>query len=799
MKCTRCKWHKNQYVNLAPFDGNPNADVVFVGEAYGKTEVDNFLMTKEHKCFVGKAGHKFEELLKEANLLREMVAVLNSVRCFQPGNPTPTKRDMDACFIYTQRDIKSINPKLVVAMGSAALYQTTGKDRISRYTGKLIWSDKLKCNVYCTYHPAACIYDPDKWIQLKNDFARIPALFGKDSRNIKHYKYTYITTLNHWKDFFSKLQSAVSLGWDIETTGLDPIKEKLVLVQFITPDKEIFVVDSKLLNLIKQDLEWICNNKPISGQDFAFDSKFFYHQLGFMPEIFDHDSCLAEFLLTGMKDNDLTFLTGKYVPESFGYDDIVYAHGGFHRTPDKKIRLQYAADDVGVLPVIKRKQTRALMKSNQYWLFKNITMPCNKVLTKMSNRGVLYNIDALNYADAKYSKMADDCLNKVKELDSIKACQRHFNKLFNPRSPDMIKWLILEYYQLPVLKETNKGKPSIGKEEMKKYAEDPDYNNEYCQIMGMYRSYQNIRDNFLSGTVPKLYDNVAHTSYSLHATTTGRPNSKNPNLLNIPRKDKDIKRIYIARPGYIYVYADLSQIEVRVAAMLSQDPNLIKICNTAGQDFHCAMTAKIYNMTYDEVYQGYINSDARITELRNKAKTITFGILYGMTVFGLSYRLGMSVKKAEIFIKKYFEPFSDLESWIEQVKDFVIRNGFVETYFKFKRFFPNYKTASEMDIERMLREACNMPVQGTAWNLMQLIMISVDKQLEHMKSGCLMQIYDALIIETLESEVDKVANLLYNTMCTINKPFDILNTVQMKTDVEVGYNLAELEKYNIKT
>ena len=795
--CTRCKWSDNEFVNCTGFFGNPSADFVFVGEAFGKQEAE----AKE--AFVGKSGEKLTELLHIASLKRSDVAILNVMRCYLEGNPTPSKSEMDACFIHTARDIKRIKPKMVIALGGSALYALTGKDGVEAHLGKVLWSDKIKCKVYVTYHPAACLYDNKKWDILTGLFRDIKSKADGEVFTVKHYDYLYISSYTELLLQKGKLYSSDKLRVDIETSGvkrsdgLDEYSEnsRIALLQIGVDDGTIYLIDGSLLsdNKCIELLKPVLETKKIVGQGFEFDVKFIYVKTGIMVGNFYHDTCLAEYLLTGMKDNDLTYLTYKYVPESGGYDDEVKKAGGANMVKDATKLRQYAADDIGVLYKIERRQRKALMFNGMDWLFDNIIMPCNRVLTRMSLRGIKYDIDELIKIDKEFYEKGADLKDRASKLDGVKRCEYHFNREFNPRSSQMLSWLLLDYYKLPVIKYTKKDAPSIGQDEMEIYSKAP-YNNEYCKLMSEYRSIETLRSNFMGGVIPKLVDGVAHTRYSLHATATGRPASYDPNLLNVPSKLKQVKKCLVPRDDCVFIHADLSQIEIRVAAMLSQDPDLVEACNTEGVDFHSMVTSLVHGIPYDEVYSKYKAGDDRMTELRRGCKTISFGILYGMGPPALAYQLGVTEKEAQKFIVEYFKGFPKLKEYMDSLREFVIKNGYVKTYFGFKRTFRNHKAEDHNTI----REAGNLPIQGTAWNLMELILIEVDKRLEEegFKSRLVLQVYDSLVIETYKDELEEVASMVKEIMTTINKPFDILNSVKVKTDIEIGYNLAELKTYD---
>lgn len=792
--CTRCKWHNNPYVNCVGYFGPEQADLVFCGEAFGKSEVEQYKEEDENfqdGAFVGDAGSKFDELLLKVPTKRSEIVVMNAQRCYQSGNPTPTQKELDACFIHVHRDLRKIKPKLVIAMGAAAVYQTTGKEGIEIHRGRMFWSDKINCKVYCTYHPAYSLYDPKRWETLVSDFKKIKELIDAEPDIIKRYDYVFIDTVEQFDNTVFNSLINKDLYIDSETTGLNPFRDEIKLLQLSDGREPIYVIDGDLLSEIDDKLKVLIESAPsVIGQEFDFDAKFTFTKLNIFPKNWEHDTCLAEYIISGMKQNDLDYLVGKYVPESFGYSDEVKKAGGAHKIKDLNELRQYASDDVGVLKTIRRNQFIKLHEENRWDLFSKIWMPCNKVLTKMSLRGVRYDIDRLIEVDKKYKKKGEGALQKIKEFDSVNKCEKHFGKIFNPRSDQHIKWLLLEYYKLPVLKKTKKQNPSIGKDEMKRYAEE--FNNEYCKEMELYRSYQNIRDNFLSGVLPKLDGDIAHTTYSIHATASGRPASKDPNILNIPAEDKDIKRCMIPRPNHEFLYFDLKQIEVRIASVEYYDPALIKICNTEGRDFHTMVTTNtnLTDLDYDEFYKRYEVGDHKIEMIRRQGKNVTFGILYQQTDEGLAEDLNIKVSEARRIKNDYYSGFPGLKEGIKRTKQFLIDNLYLDTYFGFRRRW------SKKDLEdpQALREGVNHPIQGGAWNLMQLILIKVDDLLEDKKSKLVKQDYDALIIEAHKTEIDDLIPQVREIIENINKPYPRLNEVMIMADGERGFNLADMEK-----
>uniref|UniRef100_A0A6M3KIJ1 DNA-directed DNA polymerase n=1 Tax=viral metagenome TaxID=1070528 RepID=A0A6M3KIJ1_9ZZZZ len=754
----------------------------------GNSEAKRSMVEPAH--FIGDAGTILDKLLELGNIKREEIAIANSLRCYKANNTKPNKNELDACFIFSLREINEIDPKIVVALGGTAMYQALGiEDSVTNYRGKFLWSDKIQRNVFVTYHPMSIAYDPDKKKDIESDFLILKSLINKGPDKIKHYEYILVDTLEKFDYHYPYLLNN-ELFIDMEMTGLDPFDENLhIRTLQISNGDNIYVILSEILFAKSDKIRHLMKTNPIVGQDFAIDAKWLHVRLDAFPEHWKFDTCLAEYILSGVGGNDLNNLVGKYNRDYYGYWKEVELVGGAHKITDNKILYQYGADDTGNLKSIRNKQLKQLYKTNRIRLYEDITLPSNKILTKMSLRGVKIDIPTLLETDKQYEIKGERALKKVISLPGIRECENHFKRIFNPKSALMIKWLLLDYYKLPVIKTTKKDNPSISKKEMEIYAEE--YKNPYCKIMEKYRSIQTIRSNFLSGSIPKLNNGIAHTIYSLHSTETGRPNSKEPNLLNIPR-DLEIKKCYVARDGYSFVLGDESQLEMRIGSVVYDEPRLIAICNDLDRDIHSNITAKAFRKSYDEVYNGYKAGDVKWTELRVKGKSVGFGVFYQQGATSLAYQLGIKEEEAQRFIDEFFINFPDLYSNIEKVKKLVIEQGYLDNYFGFRR---TWKYHREED-KATLREAVNEQIQSLAWNLIQLCLIQIDKELRKrkLKSELILQVYDSIIVEAPDEEIDEVAHIMKEIMTNVNKPYENINRVLLATDIEVGKNLAEMRK-----
>jgi DNA polymerase-1 len=243
------------------------------------------------------------------------------------------------------------------------------------------------------------------------------------------------------------------------------------------------------------------------------------------------------------------------------------------------------------------------------------------------------------------------------------------------------------------------------------------------------------------------------------------------------------------------VCADEAQLEVRIASVVYNEPRLIEICNDFDKDIHSAITAQAFGRQYDEIKSGYDNKINEIVELRVKGKGITFGIIYQEQASGLAYNLDISEKEAGEFIDNFYGGFPDLYDNIEQTKRLLIQQGYLDNYFGFRRSWRNHKKEDH----KSQREGVNHLIQSLAWNVLELAMIEVKTEIENrnLKSRLVLQIYDSIIVEALEEELDEVAKIVKDKMESAIEEFDNINRVRLKTDVEIGDNLNDLEKHKL--
>lgn len=390
------------------------------------------------------------------------------------------------------------------------------------------------------------------------------------------------------------------------------------------------------------------------------------------------------------------------------------------------------------------------------------------VLRKMEKAGIMVDTAWLAELNTKV----------VKRLTQLtKNIHKHAGREFNINSPIQLAEILYKDLQLPteMIGKTKNGYSTAAAELEKLAGKHP-----IIKYIFEYRELEKLRNTYLE-TLPKLVgkDGRIHTTYT-QDTSSGRLSSKDPNLQNIPiRSDMgaEIRKAFIAPKGYRFVVADYSQIELRVVASLAHDKRMMEAFNK-GVDIHTKVAAEIYGVKPKEVTKNQ----------RRDAKTINFGIIYGVSAFGLAARTDMSIEEASQYIHKYFELYPGIKRYMEDVVEFAKKTGYTETLFGRRRYFPEITSRIPAVRNAAARAAINMPIQGTAADIMKAAMIVIDKKLPKTssKSRMLLQVHDELVLEVPEKDVKKVSQLLETEMENVTKL-----DVPIKAEACVGSNWGE--------
>ena len=407
--------------------------------------------------------------------------------------------------------------------------------------------------------------------------------------------------------------------------------------------------------------------------------------------------------------------------------------------------------------------TNKLKEYNSLELFNEIEMPLVKVLADMQYTGIYADKDELiKYGDV----LKEEISELTKEIYDL------VGEEFNINSPKQLGEILFEKLKLPFAKKNKNG-----------YSTDVDVlekiKNEHPVVEKIldYRGMMKLNSTYVEGLLPYINeeDNRIHSYFHQTVTATGRISSTEPNLQNIPTRveaGKKIRKAFKPAEGSVFLDADYSQIELRVLAHISEDEHMIDAFNN-DEDIHKQAASKVLNIPINEV----------TSEQRSKAKAVNFGIVYGISDFGLAEQIGVSRKEAKVYIEQYLEKYSGIKKFMDDIVETAKENGYVETLFHRRRYIPELKSNSYMVRQFGERAAMNTPIQGTAADIMKIAMIDVFNRLreEELKSKIVLQIHDELIIETKLDEKEKVEEILKTSM---------ENAMELKVPLKVELSVA---------
>lgn len=396
-----------------------------------------------------------------------------------------------------------------------------------------------------------------------------------------------------------------------------------------------------------------------------------------------------------------------------------------------------------------------------------LDFPAIKLLAVIEHRGIKLDSNFLRDMGEKFAVRIAEFENKIHELAGQE---------FNISSPTQLATILFEKLQLPT-QGVKKGKTgySTGASELDKLRGL----HPIIDLITQYREYTKLKSTYID-SLPKLVDaeGKLHTTFNLDGAATGRLSSTNPNLQNIPTRSEigqAIREAFVPADGHVFVSADYSQFELRLAAVMADDKDLIESFNK-DEDIHVRTAAEVYGVPLAEVTK----------DQRSRAKTVNFGVLYGMSPHGLSAATGMTFQEAKEFIAKYFELRAPIRNYMERVIKRAEIDGYVETIFGRRRPTPDLKSSNFAVREAAKRAAINMPIQGTEADIMKLAMLEVEKTLDGLAQQIL-QVHDSILVETPADNAEKVSKILKDTMESVHKL-----PVKLKVDVKMGKNWGEL-------
>ena len=554
------------------------------------------------------------------------------------------------------------------------------------------------------------------------------------------------------------LRDAKQLYIDSRCAGKHGRKPRFITLS--TDNKTIYVLD--VGKLTKTDVKRVLESLkavPLVGYDAKATLKAFIELGAELPPV-GHDVLIGAFLIDSLRRVQSL--------QELAQADLNYEGEGFDNLADEDY-LARAAEIIAIIAGLYTVQTAALKAlPTVAKLAKEVEWPVIPVLARMEYEGIQLDTDYLQSFAVEINDTISDLEQQIYGYAEAE---------FNIASPGQLAEVLFHDLGLPTknIKKGKTGYSTAASELDKLRGQHP-----IIDLITQYREVAKLKNTYVDA-LPKQVDEHSrvHTTFNLTIAQTGRLSSTDPNLQNIPTRTdlgRRIRTAFVAGKGKVLVSADYSQFELRLAAVLAEDKELIKMFNE-GADVHTATAAQVFEVAPDKVTK----------DQRRAAKVINFGIMYGMSPHGLSVATGMTRIEAVEFIDKYFALRKPLLDYMQVLKDKARNDGYVETMFGRRRPMPDIHSTNFIVRQAAERAAINMPIQGTEADLMKLAMVAVDQKLVGMQAKQLLQIHDSILVEAPEAEAERVADILKQTMETIYQL-----PVHLKVDVTSGENWGEL-------
>jgi DNA polymerase-1 len=593
--------------------------------------------------------------------------------------------------------------------------------------------------------------------------------------------YECISTQDDLKKLIKKASKAKTIAIDTETTGLDYMDADLVGISIsYEPGQAAYIPISHEddsspqleMDYVLQELRPLLedSNEKIIGQNIKFD-KNILARYGINISSIKNDTMMMSYVLDASATrHNLDALSSYYLNyKTSTFEDV--AGKGVKQVTFDKVPIaeatHYAAEDADITLrlyeelVTKLEAVKSLKALNQ-----EIEIPLIEVLSEMEQNGAILNSKILN-AQSK------DLENRIKKLE--KSAYNLAGEEFNLGSTKQLREIFFDKLGYRVIKKTPGGQPSTDEKVLAELAEE----YELPKVLLEHRTLSKLKSTYtdkLPGQISNSTGKV-HTSFHQAVTTTGRLSSSDPNLQNIPIRTEDGRRIRQAfepSEGHRFISADYSQIELRVMAHMSKDEGLLKAFQE-GEDVHSKTASEVFNVDIEEV----------TTDLRRNAKAINFGLIYGISAFGLGKQLGITRNLAAEYMAMYFEKYPGVKEYMESTKKLAGENGYIETLFGRRLYLRDINASNAMRRQASERAAINAPVQGTAADIMKIAMIKMHKLIKetNIDAKLILQVHDELILDTPAKEIDQVIELVTESMmgaANLDVPLEI--------DIGIGDN-----------
>ena len=717
-------------------------------------EYDNLdnLLEKASNIKQNKRRESLIEFADQARLSRELVTLKEDVKL-----PIPIK----------DIEIQSFDPKKLISFLKGMEFKTLTEKKAREFNLNLedIETEELELE-----------FNKEKEVETETKN-------GKDFNKFDYKKYTTIVRKNELDNWKRIITEKGYVAIDTETDSLNAIQANLIGFSLATDINEACYIPIKHDNADEQihiddavDFLKSINEDPSILKIFhnkKYDA-LVLDKYNIKVNSYDDTMLISYSLGSGGTRHSLDFLAKKYMSHSaISFKEI--AGSGKNQKSFNEININeasiYAAEDADITFRLWKILRPRLMSEKISSVYETIERPLAKVIMDMEKNGVCIDEKILKDLSIKFE-------NDIKKIE--KECFEIVGNEFNLGSPKQIGEILFDKLKIKGGKKTPSGAWSTDAETLNFLASSgnilPRLLLEWRGLSKLKSTYTDALPNFINKNTKRI-----HTSYSMSSTSTGRLSSSDPNLQNIPIKNEEGKMIrsaFIAEDGYSLISADYSQIELRIIAHISDDNNL-KNAFKNDIDIHSLTASEVFGVPIEDMSQ----------DIRRKAKAINFGIIYGISPFGLSNQLDISRSEASDYIRSYFEKFPSIRDYMESTKEFAKNNGFVKTLFGRKCIIDDSGNRGPGGKAFMERAAINAPIQGTAADIIKRAMIKIPKNLkkENLETKMIMQVHDELIFETKDSEIEKTMSIVIKEMSEAHKPVVDLS-VDLKVEAASGKN-----------
>ena len=595
----------------------------------------------------------------------------------------------------------------------------------------------------------------------------------------KESKYELITKIKQLESWVTKIKKNSLLALDTETTGLDYMDAKLVGISLSVKSGEAAYIplghqeEEQLdVNVVLKKLKPILESKKtkIVGQNIKFDRNILTRN-GINLASFENDTMLMSYVLNSTATrHNLDALAQYYLKyKTTTFEDVAgkgVKQVTFDLVPMDQA-VHYASEDADITYRLHEELKSRLAKEPVLnTLLEEVEIPLITVLSDMEQAGTLVNERVLKAQSKNFSERITKLETEAYELAGQE---------FNLGSPKQLQEIFFEKLKYPVLQKTPGGQPSTAENVLQQLSED----YELPKIILEHRTLSKLKSTYTDKLPSQISPSTGriHTSFNQTGTSTGRLSSSDPNLQNIPIRTEDGRRIrqaFEAPNGYQLISADYSQIELRVIAHLSKDEGLLKAFKE-GQDIHSSTASEVFGVDLQEVEP----------DQRRGAKAINFGLIYGISAFGLSKQLGINRNLAAEYMDIYFSRYPRVRKYMNKTKTEAKKTGYVETLYGRRLYLPEISTGNAIRRQAAERVAINAPVQGTAADIMKKAMLSVNDSLKKQKidAKLILQVHDELVVESHEKDTEKVTKILTDSM---SKAAQL--SVPLEVEIGIGKN-----------